>query len=148
MSLGLTAATSAIDAAIQKQIFGSGTTTLIISNLKMNDVMEMVKSIEESGLFIRGISKSIKNEATEQKVGFPSMLLGTLDTRLLGNLLTGKCKIRGGEGAIATSHKGGTIKSRPGFLMRPHLLTNFEIQKCCQNEPKFYGVYSINIYLK
>ena len=52
MPLGLTAATSAIDAAIQKQIFGSGTTTLIISNLKMNDVMEMVKSIEESGLFI------------------------------------------------------------------------------------------------
>ena len=52
--LGLTAGVSPTDAAIQKKIFGSGMTTLIISNEEMNDVMKIVKSLEDSGLFIKG----------------------------------------------------------------------------------------------
>ena len=54
--------------------------------------MKIVKSLEESRLFIKGYSKTIKNEAKEQKVGFLSMLLCTLDASLLGNLLTSKVK--------------------------------------------------------
>ena len=61
--LGLTAAGSATDAAINKKIFGSGMTTLIISNEAMNDIMKIVKSLEESCLLIKGISNTIKNEA-------------------------------------------------------------------------------------
>ena len=75
-------------------------TTLIISNEEMNDIMKIVKSLEESGLLIKGVSEAIKNEAKEQKGGFVEMLLGTLGASLLGNLLTGKAKIRAGEGAI------------------------------------------------
>ena len=98
--LGLTAAASATDAAIHKKMFGSGTTTLIILNEEMNDIMEIVKSLEESGLLIKGVRETIKNKAKGQKGGFLGMLLGTLGARLLGNLLTGKGTIRAGDGTI------------------------------------------------
>ena len=64
----------------------------------MNDVMKIVKSLEKSGLLIKGVSETIKNEAKKQKGGFLSMLLGTLGASLLGNLLAGKGAIRAGEG--------------------------------------------------
>ena len=86
--LGLTAAASATDAAIHKKMFGPGTTTLIISNEEMNDIMEIIKSLEESVLLIKDVSETVKNEAKEQKGGFLGMLLGTLGASLLGNLLT------------------------------------------------------------
>ena len=98
--LGLTAATSATDAPIHKKIFGSAVTTLIISNEEMNDIIKKIKSLEESGLLIKGISETIKNEAKEQKGVFLGMLLGTLSASLLGNLLTGKERIRACEGTI------------------------------------------------
>ena len=75
--LGLTAAESATDAAIHKKFFGSGNVTLIISNEEMNDIMKRVKSLKESGLLLKGVSKTIKNEAKQQKGGFLGMLLGT-----------------------------------------------------------------------
>ena len=56
----------------------------------MNDIMKIVKSLEQSGLLIKGVSKTIKNEAYEQKGEFHGVLLGTLGASLLGNLLTGK----------------------------------------------------------
>ena len=64
------------DAAIPKKIFRSGITTLIISNEEMNDIMRIVKSLEESGLLIKGFSETIKNEVKEQKDGFLIMLVG------------------------------------------------------------------------
>ena len=76
--LGLTASAPANDAAIQKKFFGSGMTTLIISNEEMDDIMKIIKSLEESGLLIKGVTKTIKNEAKEQKGGFLDMLLRTL----------------------------------------------------------------------
>ena len=89
--LGLTAAASAADAGIHKKILGSGNnTTLIISNKDMDDLIKIVKSLEDSGLLLKGITESVQNEIKEQKGGFLSMLLGTLGARLLGNLLTGK----------------------------------------------------------
>ena len=98
--LGLTTTTSATDAGIHKKMFGSAFTTLINSNEEMNDIIKIVKSLEESGLLIKGVSKTIKNEGKEQKGGFLGMLLGTLGASLLRNLLTGKGTIRAGRGTI------------------------------------------------
>ena len=52
--------------------------------------MKIVKSLEDSGLLLKGIAEAIQNEAKEQKRGFLSMLLSTLGASLLGNLLAGK----------------------------------------------------------
>ena len=60
----------------------------------MNYVMKIVKSLEETGLLIKVISKTIGNEAKAQKGGFLGKLLGTLGASFLGNLLTGKGTIR------------------------------------------------------
>ena len=84
---GITAAVSAIDAEIQKKIHGSGTTTLIISNEEMKDIIKIVQALEDSNILLKGVNKTIKNEIKEQKGRFLSMLLGTLGASLLGNLL-------------------------------------------------------------
>ena len=76
--LGLTAATSATDAEMNKKFLGSGTTTLIISNDELNEILKIVKSLEDSGILLKGVSETIKDEAKEQKGGFLSMLLDTL----------------------------------------------------------------------
>ena len=75
--LGLTAAAAATDSAIHKKMFGSGTTTLIIFNEEMNDIVKMIKSLEETGLLIKGVSETIENEVKQQKRGFLGMLLGS-----------------------------------------------------------------------
>ena len=66
MPLGLKTAASATHAAIQKNIYGSGITTMIISNEEMKDIMKIVESLEESGLLMKSVSKTIKNEVKEQ----------------------------------------------------------------------------------
>ena len=86
--LGLTAASSVIDAGVQKKMYGFGTTTLVISNEEMNDIMKIVQALEDSNILLKGVTKTIKNETKEQKGGFLSMLLGTLGASLLGDLLT------------------------------------------------------------
>ena len=96
--LGITAATSAIDAGIQKKIHGSRTATLIISIEEMNDIMKVVKALENSHILLKGVTKAIKNETKEQKGGFLSMLLGTFGASLRGKLLAGKGIIRAGSG--------------------------------------------------
>ena len=96
--LGRTAAASAADAGIHKKILGSGNTTLIISNKDMEDLIEIVKSLEDSGLLSNGVTESVQNEIKEQKYGFLSMILGTLGASLLGNLLTGKPVNKKGKG--------------------------------------------------
>ena len=93
----LTAATSAADATTHKKMFESGNRTLIIQNKEMGDIMNIVKSLEESGLLVKGISETIRNETKEQKGGFLPKLLGTLAAILLGAALTGKGVIRAGE---------------------------------------------------
>ena len=98
--LGLTTKVLAKDAAIHKKMFGLDVTSLIISNEEMNDIMEVVTSLEESGLLMKGVSETIKDKANEQKGEFLGTLLGTLDASSLGNLLTGKGTIRAGEGTI------------------------------------------------
>ena len=61
--LGLTAAASAADAGIHKKILGSrNTTTLIISNDEMEDIIKIVKSLEDSGLLLKGVTETVQNE--------------------------------------------------------------------------------------
>ena len=81
-------------------MFESEFTTLIISNEEIEDIMRIIRFLEESGFLIKGISGTTKNEAKEQTGGFLGMLLGTLGAILLRKI-----------------------------LMPSHLLVNFEIQK-------------------
>ena len=64
--LGLTATAAATNTAIQKKIFESSTTTLINSDDVMKDITKIVKSLEDSGFLIKGVSKRIKNNTKEQ----------------------------------------------------------------------------------
>ena len=104
--LGLTSAASAADAGINKKILGSGhnNTTLLISNDEMGDILKIVKSLEDSGVLLKGVSERIQHEAKEQRGGFLSMLLGTLGASLLVDVLSkglsGSGVIRAGEGTI------------------------------------------------
>ena len=74
----------------------------------MDDILKAVKSLEDSGILLKGASETMQNEAKEQRGGFLGMLLGTLGASLLGDLLTknlsGKGTIRAGEGAIRSGH--------------------------------------------
>ena len=86
----------------------------MILNDEMKDIIEIVKSLEDSGLLLKGVSETIQNEAKEQKGGFLSMLLGTLGASLLGNILAGKGMNRAGEGAIAKSISKETKSTSQG----------------------------------
>ena len=96
-----------------KKILGSGynypshNTTLIISNDEIEDIMKIIKSLEDFGLLLKGVAETVHNEVKEQKGGYLSMFLGTLGASLLGNLLTGK-------GAIATSKGRGVFRAGKG----------------------------------
>ena len=88
-----------------KKILGSGNAILVISNKEIEDLIKIVKSLEDSGLLLKWVTESVQNEVKEQKGGFLSMLLGTLGASLLGNLLAGKGVDRAGEG-IARAGEG------------------------------------------
>ena len=101
---------SAIDGSIKKKMFGSGVTKgaritiLIVSNDEMDDILKIVKSLENSGLLLKGVSETIQHEAKEQRGGFLSMLLCTLGASSLGDKLSGKGVIRAGEGTIRAGY--------------------------------------------
>ena len=134
ITLRLFAAASAADAGVHKKILGSGrrhssssvshnTTTLIISNDEMEGIIKKAKSLEDSGLLLKEVTETVQNEVKEQKGGLVSMLLGTLDASLLGNLLKGQGinragKGRGinsaGEGALATKQDRGILRAGYG----------------------------------
>ena len=140
--LGLTTASSAIDAGAQKKLYGSGTTTLVISNEEMNDIMKIVQALEDSNILLNGVTKTIKNETKSRSGLFSSILPGTLGSSLIADVLTkslfkGKGTVRAEEGTIRA---GKGIKKKA--LMPPHPLTNFEIKSYFENEPRFSGVYS------
>ena len=104
--LGISAAMSAIDG--RWKMFGSGVTTLIISNDEMNDILKIFKFLENSGLLLKGVIETIPHEAQEQRGGFLSMLLGTLGASLLSDILSkglsGKGVIRAGEGTTRAGY--------------------------------------------
>ena len=72
--LGLLGITAAASAGIQKKIHDSGTTTLIISNEEINDIMKIVQALENSNILLKGATKTIKNEIKKQKGGLLGML--------------------------------------------------------------------------
>ena len=117
--LGLTAAASAADAGIHKKILRSGhnnNITLIISNDEMDEILKIIKSLEDSGVLLKGVSETIQHEAKEKRGGFLSMLLGTLGTSLLADVLSkslsGRGVIRAGERTIRADE--GAIRSGYG----------------------------------
>ena len=85
--LRLTEAASAAHAAIHKKMFERQ--NKIFFNKKMNDIMKIVKYLEKSGLLIKDVSETIKNEAKEQKKGISQYVIRNIGASLLGNLLTG-----------------------------------------------------------
>ena len=118
---GLTAAASATDAAINKEILGSGTTTaLIILNYEMKDNLKIVKSHEVSGILLKGVIETIKLEANEQRGDFLCILLDTLGASLLGSMLAGKGVIRAGEGKIRAGYGSNKFS-----LKKFHSTTSF-----------------------
>ena len=74
----------------------------------MDDIFKIVKSLENSGVLLKGVSQTIQHEATEQRGGFLSMLLGTLGASLLGDILSkglsSKGVIRAGDGTIRAGY--------------------------------------------
>ena len=113
--LGLTAAESAADAWIHKKILGSGATTLIISNNEMKEIIKIIKSLEYSGLLLKGVSETIQNEAKEQKGGFLSMLVDALSASLLGNIFEVKGITRAGYGSKDLQSNKGKGIVRAGY---------------------------------
>ena len=90
-------------------------TTLIISNDENHDIIQIVKSLEESGLLVKRVTKTDQNEVKDQNGGFLSMLLGTLVANLLGNLLTRKGIYRAGEGKEVLRVGYGNNNSKMDF---------------------------------
>ena len=82
----------------------------------MDDILKIVKFLENSGVLLKGVSETIQHEAKEQRGGFPSMLLDTLGASLLGDVLSkglsGKSVIRAGEGTTRAGYgsKGPSLK--------------------------------------
>ena len=127
--LGFTAAASAADTGIHKKILGSGNhlshdcpsssashnTVLIISNDEIENIIKIVKSLEDSGLLLKRVTETVQNEVKEQKGGFLSMLLGTLGASLLGNLLTGRGIYRAGKGKGKGINRAGEGVLRAGY---------------------------------
>ena len=130
---------------------------LVIQEEDMNDVIKIIEALDNSGILLKGVSKTIENETKEQ------MLLGTLEASLLGNLLTGgKGIMRAGEGSVTSRAKGeGIVRAGEGNVMSRakgdglkknnlnsllpfHPLTNIEISQYYSNEPRFNGEYSRN----
>ena len=105
---------------------GSGV-KLIIEQEDMNDIMKIIEALENSGILLKGVTKTIQNETKEQRGEFLGMLLGTLKASLLANLLTGGKDImragdgivragdgivRAGEGSVASRAKGKGSKKK------------------------------------
>ena len=115
----------------------------------MNDIMKIIEALENSGILLKGVTKTIENETKEHRGGFLRMLLGTLGASLLGNLLTGgKGKMRAGEGIVRAGEGSGSKKNL-NLLLPFHPLTNIEINEYYSrnNLPKTIkkGAHVINL---
>ena len=80
----------------------------------MNYIIKIIEALENSGILLKEVTKTIENETKEQRGGFFSMLLGTLGASLLGNLLTDKGMMRAGEGIVRA---GERAKKNPQFAV-------------------------------
>ena len=93
---------STIDGAIQRKMRGQGVAragkgiTLVISNDDMDDIISIIKSLENSGILIDGISETVKHKIKKQEYGFFGMSIETSGASMLGNMLTGRDVMRAG----------------------------------------------------
>ena len=90
------------------------TTTLIVSNDEIEDIIKIVKCLEDSDLLLKGVTETVQTEVKEQKRGFPSRLLGTLCASLLGNILAGRGVNRAGKGRGINAAGEGVIRAYYG----------------------------------
>ena len=95
-----------------------------MSNNDMEDLIKIVKPLEDSGLLLTGVTESVQNEVKEQKGGFLSTLLGTLGASLLGNLLTGKGVNKKGKGINGAGD--GIIRAGEGNLQIFNVTPSFK----------------------
>ena len=97
----------------------------------MDDILKIVKSLENSGVLLKGVSEAIQHESKEQRGGFLSMLLCAVGASLLGDVLSkslsGRGVIRAGEGTIRTGYGSKRASLKVFLTLMPHPLTNFEI---------------------
>ena len=115
--LGLTPVASAVDVGIKKKkSLGSVNTTLRVSNDELEDIIKVVKSLEDSSLLLKGVIETIQNKAKEQKGEFLSMLLGTLGASLLGNIFPSKGVNIAGEGIVRAFY-GSSIKIKDQYCL-------------------------------
>ena len=80
----------------------------------MEDIIEIVKSLEDSGLLLKGFTETVQNEVKEQKGGLLCILLRTLGASLLGNILTGRGINRAGKGWGINRTGGGIVRAGYG----------------------------------
>ena len=139
---------SAVDDAIQRKMRGRGVIvksragkgiTLVISNEDMN-IVRIIKSLENSIALIDGVSETVQKEIKKEDT-FLGMLLETLGTSILRNMLTGKGVIRAGEGVLRAGKDMIWIKN----LLPLNPLSNIEITKHSNYKPWFNGVSSRSI---
>ena len=90
----------------------------------MNYIMKIVQALEDSNVLLKGVTKTVQNEAKEQKGGFLSMLLGTLGASLLGNLSTGKGKYRARKGKGINRASEGIVRAGYGRPLSSALHNN------------------------
>ena len=88
-----------------------------MSNDEIGDTIEVIKSLEDSGLLLKGVTKTVQNKVKEQKGGFISMLLETLGVSLLGNFLTGKRIYKAGKGKGINRAGEGVLRAFYGNKM-------------------------------
>ena len=81
-----------------------------MSNEEMNNIIKIVQAFENSNILLKGVTETIKNETREQGGGFLRTLVGTFESILLGNLLSGKRNVK----AVSGNKKEKGIV-RPGF---------------------------------
>ena len=90
---------------------------MIISNDEIGNIIEIVKSLEDSALLLKGVTETVQDEVKEQKGGFLSMLLAALGGILLGNRLTGKGIYRAGKRKGTNSAGKGVLRAGCGNKM-------------------------------
>ena len=96
---------------------------LVIEQENMNDIMKIIEALENSGILLKGVTKTIENETKEPRGEFLSTLLGTLGANLLGNLLTGgKGIVRAGEGVVRA---GEGVKTKTKFSVTSSSVNKF-----------------------
>ena len=104
----------------------------------MENIMKIIKSLEDSGLLLKGVSETIQNKVREQKVGF-LYVIRYIRCKFIRKYVNRK---RNQQNRRWNNQSWLWIFKKRKFLILPHPFSNFEIQKYFQNEPRFNGVYS------